>query len=308
MPAVATSVRAEGQALLALRSLPLWQVATTTWRSRTTRRYCAPHSTYTPRWSQQQGCEPTSLGGRLGRQSGAAIERSVADRGGPAGPDAHARCRLLLCMQLPLLRRSRVRNLPLPISLPGRAGGQAQRRAAHGAQAGQPRAGGAGICVHRGGHLPPEAGGPQSCSCCCGRQPVSVPPKQAGQLQGAFCTGAAERCGWPPRSVWMPTRRPAACQQQEAQSGAGPRFCNLRRRRTHAACLCLGLLQLAYILGRHGLALNLEEGPAAVEDDDLREQLTQIMRWASLYAFAAPGQPSKTSPGRLACKLSNPIC
>ncbi|KAL4435475.1 hypothetical protein ABPG77_006237 [Micractinium sp. CCAP 211/92] len=35
--------------------------------------------------------------------------------------------------------------------------------------------------------------------------------------------------------------------------------------------------QLAYILGRHGLALNLEDGPAAVADDDLREQLAQIM-------------------------------
>ena len=38
--------------------------------------------------------------------------------------------------------------------------------------------------------------------------------------------------------------------------------------------------QLAYILGRHGLAVNLEEGPAAEGlGDDLREQLTQIVRW-----------------------------
>jgi 26S proteasome regulatory subunit N1 len=37
--------------------------------------------------------------------------------------------------------------------------------------------------------------------------------------------------------------------------------------------------QLAYILGRHGLVLNLEEGPAAVEDEELREQLQQIIRW-----------------------------
>lgn len=46
-------------------------------------------------------------------------------------------------------------------------------------------------------------------------------------------------------------------------------------------------MQLAYILGRHGLALNLEDGPAAVADDDLREQLAQIMRWACV-----PGMPS----------------
>ncbi len=37
-------------------------------------------------------------------------------------------------------------------------------------------------------------------------------------------------------------------------------------------------LQLAYILGRHGLSLNLEEGPAAVEDEELREQLQAIIR------------------------------
>lgn len=36
--------------------------------------------------------------------------------------------------------------------------------------------------------------------------------------------------------------------------------------------------QLAYILGRHGLNLNLEEGPAAVEDEELREQLQAIIR------------------------------
>ena len=37
--------------------------------------------------------------------------------------------------------------------------------------------------------------------------------------------------------------------------------------------------QLAYIMGRHGLALDLEGGPAAVEDEELREQLQQIIRW-----------------------------
>lgn len=36
--------------------------------------------------------------------------------------------------------------------------------------------------------------------------------------------------------------------------------------------------QLAYILGRHGLFLDLTEGPAAVEDEELREQLQQIIR------------------------------
>jgi 26S proteasome regulatory subunit N1 len=36
--------------------------------------------------------------------------------------------------------------------------------------------------------------------------------------------------------------------------------------------------QLAYILGRHGLSLNLEDGPAAVEDEELREQLQAIIR------------------------------
>jgi 26S proteasome regulatory subunit N1 len=35
--------------------------------------------------------------------------------------------------------------------------------------------------------------------------------------------------------------------------------------------------QLAYILGRHGLSLNLEDGPAAVEDEELREQLQAII-------------------------------
>ncbi|KAI3425164.1 hypothetical protein D9Q98_008935 [Chlorella vulgaris] len=35
--------------------------------------------------------------------------------------------------------------------------------------------------------------------------------------------------------------------------------------------------QLGYILGRHGLMLDLEEGPAAVGDEELREQLQQIM-------------------------------
>ncbi|EFN53700.1 hypothetical protein CHLNCDRAFT_25435, partial [Chlorella variabilis] len=35
--------------------------------------------------------------------------------------------------------------------------------------------------------------------------------------------------------------------------------------------------QLAYIMGRHGLALDLEGGPAAVEDEELREQLQQII-------------------------------
>ncbi|KAG2434205.1 hypothetical protein HXX76_007931 [Chlamydomonas incerta] len=35
--------------------------------------------------------------------------------------------------------------------------------------------------------------------------------------------------------------------------------------------------QLAYLLARHGFALNLEEGPAAVEDDDLREALREII-------------------------------
>ncbi|GAB4816037.1 hypothetical protein N2152v2_003083 [Parachlorella kessleri] len=35
--------------------------------------------------------------------------------------------------------------------------------------------------------------------------------------------------------------------------------------------------QLAYILGRHGLILDLAEGPAAVEDEELREQLQQII-------------------------------
>lgn len=37
--------------------------------------------------------------------------------------------------------------------------------------------------------------------------------------------------------------------------------------------------QLAYILGRHGLVLDLSEGPAAVEDEELREALQQIIRW-----------------------------
>mgnify|MGYP001142518476 CR=1 FL=1 len=35
--------------------------------------------------------------------------------------------------------------------------------------------------------------------------------------------------------------------------------------------------QLAYILGRHGLILDLAEGPAAVEDEELREALQQII-------------------------------
>ena len=47
--------------------------------------------------------------------------------------------------------------------------------------------------------------------------------------------------------------------------------------------------QLAYILGRHGLGVNLEEGPAAVADDDLREQLQQIMRWGGRPGWAVLG-------------------
>ncbi|GIL54030.1 hypothetical protein Vafri_9585 [Volvox africanus] len=35
--------------------------------------------------------------------------------------------------------------------------------------------------------------------------------------------------------------------------------------------------QLGYLLARHGFALNLEEGPAAVEDDNLREALREII-------------------------------
>lgn len=35
--------------------------------------------------------------------------------------------------------------------------------------------------------------------------------------------------------------------------------------------------QLGYLLARQGFALDLEEGPAAVEDDELRESLQQII-------------------------------
>jgi hypothetical protein len=48
--------------------------------------------------------------------------------------------------------------------------------------------------------------------------------------------------------------------------------------------------QLAYILGRHGLMLDLEEGPAAVGDEELREQLQQIMRWVLAVRWAACGR------------------
>ena len=34
---------------------------------------------------------------------------------------------------------------------------------------------------------------------------------------------------------------------------------------------------MCYLLARHGYALDLEDGPAAVEDEDLREQLREII-------------------------------
>mmetsp|Transcript_31070 Transcript_31070/g.68978 ORF Transcript_31070/g.68978 Transcript_31070/m.68978 type:complete len:901 (-) Transcript_31070:581-3283(-) len=47
---------------------------------------------------------------------------------------------------------------------------------------------------------------------------------------------------------------------------------------TFAACGdALEKKQLGYLLARQGFALNLEEGPAAVEDDTLREQLREII-------------------------------
>jgi len=47
---------------------------------------------------------------------------------------------------------------------------------------------------------------------------------------------------------------------------------------TFAACADpLEKKQLCYLLARHGYALDLEEGPAAVEDEDLREQLREII-------------------------------
>jgi hypothetical protein len=44
--------------------------------------------------------------------------------------------------------------------------------------------------------------------------------------------------------------------------------------------------QLAYILGRHGLVLDLSEGPAAVADDSLREELQQIIRCVTVRCFS----------------------
>ncbi|KAG2494897.1 hypothetical protein HYH03_006832 [Edaphochlamys debaryana] len=47
---------------------------------------------------------------------------------------------------------------------------------------------------------------------------------------------------------------------------------------TFAACAePLQKKQLGYLLARHGFAINLEEGPAAVEDDTLRESLREII-------------------------------
>lgn len=47
---------------------------------------------------------------------------------------------------------------------------------------------------------------------------------------------------------------------------------------TFASCSSdLEKKQLGYLLARHGVALNLEEGPAAVMDDDVRESLREII-------------------------------
>ena len=91
--------------------------------------------------------------------------------------------------------------------------------------------------------------------------------------------GQAERCSGathalracPPRSLPRTARRPHA--PRPLRRPAPPR----------------AAAQLAYILARHGLSLDLEEGPAAVEDEELREQLQQIIRCAGWEA--APRLP-----------------
>lgn len=145
------------------------------------------------------------------------------------------------------------------------AGGQARGRAAHGAQAGQQGAGG-GRLRRLQRALLQEAGA-------------------AGRgLLGCYCllllllrgrSGLA--AGWLPGCWLLLTSSPS------------PSLA----------------LQLAYILGRHGLLLDLEDGPAAVADEELKEQLTAIMRCVcSSPCLSHPALLS--TPGRGAASVSSP--
>lgn len=137
------------------------------------------------------------------------------------------------------------------------AGGQAQRCAAHGAQAWVARAGGAGVCG-RTRALAEEAGG----------------------------LSAGGRAGWVDKLV-LPAAGAACCRMLRAAACCARAGAHLPP--IHLPRPCPRAPQLAYILGRHGLALNLEDGPAAVADDDLREHLVAIIRFGGPWEERAGG-------------------